>query len=116
MLTTVDIAKLQNCDRPLNEEERGEMSIERQWGALESMSLLQKAPNQEEKEENAALTVAESPKPPPPKAPLTYAADPGSQNCLGGEYSKGKDSKCDSKGKDPKGDSKGKDYKGDADG
>ena len=29
---TVDIGRLQNCDRPLNAEEWGEMSIGIQWG------------------------------------------------------------------------------------
>ena len=43
-MTTVEIERLLNCDRPLDEEEWGEMSVARQRGALESTSLLKKAP------------------------------------------------------------------------
>ena len=37
-----EVAKLQNCDIPLNEEEWRDMSIERQRGTLEVMNLLKK--------------------------------------------------------------------------
>ena len=41
-LATSEIEKWKNCDWPLGGEEWGEMSIERQRGALELMSLLKK--------------------------------------------------------------------------
>ena len=51
-MATVELEKFQNCDRPLGEEERGEMSIERQRGALESLRLLQKEPTNGERRES----------------------------------------------------------------
>ena len=84
-LATVAMEKLQNCDRPLYGAERGEMSIGRQWGTVESMILLKKGPTKEEKEDKVTSTTTTSPKP-APKAPFevdTFAADPSSssQNC-----------------------------------
>ena len=109
-LTTLEIAKLLNCDRPADEEERGEMSGERQWGALESMGLLKKDPAKEDGEEKATTTVTTSPKPPPPKEPATFAVGPISQSRLGGQDAKGKAHK----GKDCKGDPKWGDSTGDS--
>ena len=43
-LTTVEMEKLQNCDRPLNGEDWGEMSSGRQRVTLELMRLLKKEP------------------------------------------------------------------------
>ena len=89
-LTKFGMGKLQNCDIPLNEEELGEMSIERQRATLELMSLLQKDPTKEGAEEKAKVTIATSPNPPPPKAPCEeqeFAADPASRSkkFLGGD-------------------------------
>ena len=52
-LAKVGIAWLQNCDRPLDEEELGEMSIEIQWGTLESTNLLKKGPTKGEEKGRA---------------------------------------------------------------
>ena len=101
-MTTVEIAKLQNCERPLNEEERGAISVGWKWATLESASIVKKAPTQEEGEEKVAMTVTTSPTPAPPKAPSKFAAGQICQSRLGGK---------DTKGKAPKGDHKGKDCK-----
>ena len=43
--TPFEVAKLQNSDRPLNEEEWGEMSIDRQRNTSGAMNLLKKEPS-----------------------------------------------------------------------
>ena len=89
-MTTAEISTMANCDRPLETEERKEMSAERQWGTLELMGPTKKAdPTTEVGDERAAKSTAIS-KPPPAKAP-TYAMGPSSrsQNSLGGKKSKG---------------------------
>ena len=87
------------------------MSIERKWGTLESTMLLKKGPTKEEKEDKVTMTVTASPKPPHPKAPLKFSADPSSQNCLGGKEPKENYPTRDPKWKDSIGDHKGEDYK-----
>ena len=93
-LTTSEIGRLETCDRPLAKGDWGEMSIDRQWGALEVMGLL-KEEQSGEKDVTIDATQTTSPKP-PPKAPWEvkkFAADPSasSRNYLGEKEAKGYD-------------------------
>ena len=124
-LTTSEIEKLQNCDRPLNKDEWAEMSIGRHWGTLEMVGILKKEPTEEEKDVEIAAIPITSPKK-PPKAPFgmkAFATEPSSssRNCLGGQDAKGRDREGEEipkedKWEDSKGtDSKGKGLKGKSD-
>ena len=105
-LPTDEIKRLETCDAPLTRDELVEMSVGKQWGALEVMVLLKE--EQSGEGNNVTINMANdssaSPKPPPTEAPWYMRAvsenpSSSSRNNLGDKNSKGKDPK----GKSPKG-------------
>ena len=61
-LPPFEISKLENFDRPLGKDERGEMSAGRKWGELEAMGLMKKEPIAEVGDGIFMMTVTASPK------------------------------------------------------
>ena len=84
-LTVEEVAKLENCDRPLTKKDWLEMAIDNQWATLGDMGFLEVDTQDANPTESTTVTInvttdiPSRAKPSPPQAPgrvRTYSEDP----------------------------------------